>query len=261
MNRRRRSLLLVLGLLVLLPAGARAGTVDLATSGSPRIDGPAAGGGFGTAALATGDVNGDGAVDVVIGAPDALQGRGAVYCMLGTPGQLPAARNLAISPADLTITGPAPGSHLGVAAVVADLDGDGVGELAVSTGGYVPSYGRLASGGVLIFRGGAALTARRQIDLSVEHADASVVDSTIPVAIGASLAVGDFAFQEKCFDKISELKRQGVCTLFVSHKEQDVLRVADRCLWLSQGQIIAQGSPADIMAQYNQGVAAPKEEL
>ncbi len=193
MNRRW----LVVPLVLLLPSFSMAGStvagiVDLGSASLPRIDGPASGGAFGSGALATGDINGDGVADIVIGAPDASQGRGVVYCLFGQAGMSPQTRNLATSPADLTITGPAPGAHVGVAGVVADLDGDGAGDLVISSGGYSPSFGRLSSGGALIFRGGPALGARNFIDLASEHADACVADGTIPVAVGASLAVGDF---------------------------------------------------------------------
>lgn len=87
------------------------------------------------------------------------------------------------------------------------------------------------------------------------HVDAEVL------LIDEVLAVGDFNFQEKCFAKITEFKAAGGSILFVSHLEKDIFRVADRCLWLSQGRIAAEGTPEVVMGLYGQGDAAPPEAL
>ncbi len=188
----------ILALVVVTSAtGARSSValpsvVDLATaSGVVRVDGPASGAGFGTAGLAVGDLDGDGAADLVVAAPQAEGGRGAVYCVFGGPSGL-GSRNLASQPADLTIVGAGTNVGLGVAVALVDLDADGATELAVSTKGFLPVLGRLASGGVLVFRGGGELRARGRIDLATELADAAVVDSSLAVPVGAALVAGDF---------------------------------------------------------------------
>lgn len=86
------------------------------------------------------------------------------------------------------------------------------------------------------------------------------VDAKV-LLVDEALAVGDFSFQEKCFARIQELKSEGAAILFVSHLPADVLRVADRCIWLSQGHIAAEGDPHEVMSQYGQGAAAPPEAL
>ncbi len=87
------------------------------------------------------------------------------------------------------------------------------------------------------------------------HVDAEIL------LVDEVLAVGDNAFQEKCFERIAEFRSQGGSILFVSHNADDILRVADRCLWLQQGLIHADGDPKEIMARYESDEAAPKEAL
>ena len=64
------------------------------------------------------------------------------------------------------------------------------------------------------------------------------------------LAVGDAAFQEKCFATLEALKREGRTILFVTHDMEAVERFCDRALLLEHGQVVAIGTPADIAARY-----------
>lgn len=68
--------------------------------------------------------------------------------------------------------------------------------------------------------------------------------------VDEALAVGDEAFQEKCFDKIEAFKRAGKAILFVSHDMTDVERVATRALWLESGRLREDGEPAGIVERY-----------
>jgi hypothetical protein len=174
------------------PAGLPA-DVNLATStNTVRIDGPAAGGEFGDGGVALGDLDGDGTTDLVVCAPEASQTRGEAYIVFGIPGIGLVSKDLASTPPDVTIVGAGPSVRLGVSASAADMDGDGADELLLATGGYLPALGRRASGGVLIFRGGARLRGVSRIDLSTEVADAAAFDATVPAPIGAALVTGDF---------------------------------------------------------------------
>ena len=49
-------------------------------------------------------------------------------------------------------------------------------------------------------------------------------------------AVGDEAFQRKCFGKIAEFKRRGGTIVFVSHDAQAVERLCDRAVLLKHGR-------------------------
>jgi lipopolysaccharide transport system ATP-binding protein len=56
------------------------------------------------------------------------------------------------------------------------------------------------------------------------------------------LAVGDLAFQRKCFDRMEELiKRQGRTVLLVSHNIRQVERMCSRVMLLSHGKILQDG--------------------
>ncbi len=70
------------------------------------------------------------------------------------------------------------------------------------------------------------------------------------------LAVGDFEFERKCYAKIDEFRKSGGTILFVSHQMDAVHRVADRCIWLQNGNIRAVGSPDEIIPRYESGDAA-----
>jgi lipopolysaccharide transport system ATP-binding protein len=83
------------------------------------------------------------------------------------------------------------------------------------------------------------------------HVDAEVL------IVDEVLAVGDFDFERKCYARIEEFRRNGGTILFVSHDTEAVLKIADRCVWLHNGNIREIGPPAEIIAKYE---LAPKDE-
>lgn len=64
------------------------------------------------------------------------------------------------------------------------------------------------------------------------------------------LAVGDFAFQEKCKKRMEQLTGEGTTVLFVSHSACDVIGLCDRAIWLEHGKVLADGEAQFIMEQY-----------
>ena len=66
------------------------------------------------------------------------------------------------------------------------------------------------------------------------------------------LAVGDFAFQTKCLDRIAELRRAGRTIIFISHDLAAVYRLCDRALLLHHGRVAAEGPPRQVIDQYQQ---------
>ena len=64
------------------------------------------------------------------------------------------------------------------------------------------------------------------------------------------LAVGDHAFQNKCFIKMQELKHDGVTMVLVSHSQTHVLQLCERALWLHEGKACAMGSSKQVVKQY-----------
>ncbi len=65
------------------------------------------------------------------------------------------------------------------------------------------------------------------------------------------LAVGDAAFQKKCLGKMREVSTSdGRTVLFVSHNLASVRQLCTRALLLESGQLLSQGTPADVIGQY-----------
>jgi lipopolysaccharide transport system ATP-binding protein len=63
------------------------------------------------------------------------------------------------------------------------------------------------------------------------------------------LAVGDIAFQRKCFDKMEDLiLKQKKTVLLVSHNIRQVQRICDRVIFFEQGRIVGDG-PAEAVCQ------------
>ncbi len=76
------------------------------------------------------------------------------------------------------------------------------------------------------------------------HIDADIL------LVDEVLAVGDYDFERKCYAKIDEFRASGGTILFVSHQMDAVRRVADRCIWLKDGQVHQVGPPDQVIAAY-----------
>jgi ABC-type polysaccharide/polyol phosphate transport system ATPase subunit len=77
------------------------------------------------------------------------------------------------------------------------------------------------------------------------------VDAEI-LLIDEVLAVGDAAFQQKCFDEFHRLKKAGRTIVFVTHDMSSVQRFCDRAMLLDRGRMIELGEPATIARRYNE---------
>jgi ABC-type polysaccharide/polyol phosphate transport system ATPase subunit len=82
-------------------------------------------------------------------------------------------------------------------------------------------------------------------------ATAVQVDAEI-LLIDEVLAVGDAAFQQKCFDEFMRLRREGRTMLFVTHDMASVERFCDRAMLLDGGRVVDIADPQSIARQYNQ---------
>ncbi len=76
-------------------------------------------------------------------------------------------------------------------------------------------------------------------------ATAVQVDADI-LLIDEVLAVGDAAFQQKCFDEFDRLQQAGRTMLFVTHDMGAVERFCDRAMLLDRGRVVDIGEPASI---------------
>ena len=74
------------------------------------------------------------------------------------------------------------------------------------------------------------------------------------------LAVGDYAFQQKCYARMDELRAQGTALIFVSHNFEAIRRVCDHCLVLYRGNAIFQGNSAEAIMAYSNAVRRAARE-
>lgn len=75
------------------------------------------------------------------------------------------------------------------------------------------------------------------------------VDADI-LLIDEILSVGDEHFQNKCFEKMLELKKQGKTMVFVTHNMNSVKNLCDRAIWLYQGKIKMDGNTNEVVEEY-----------
>jgi ABC-type polysaccharide/polyol phosphate transport system ATPase subunit len=72
------------------------------------------------------------------------------------------------------------------------------------------------------------------------------------VLVDEVLAVGDAAFQRKCFEQFDRMKSEGRTILFVTHDMGSVERFCDRGLVLEKGEIVDIGPPSEITRTYGE---------
>jgi ABC-type polysaccharide/polyol phosphate transport system ATPase subunit len=75
------------------------------------------------------------------------------------------------------------------------------------------------------------------------------VDADV-LLIDEVLAVGDAAFQQKCFDVFNEMRDAGRTILLVTHDMNMVNRFCHRALLLEHGEVVAMGDPKQVGSRY-----------
>ena len=86
------------------------------------------------------------------------------------------------------------------------------------------------------------------------HVDADVL------LIDEVLAVGDAAFQQKCYDVLDRARGEGKTILLVTHDMEQVQRFCDRAMLLDRGRVVAVGHSRSVARQYTQlNFAAPAD--
>lgn len=68
--------------------------------------------------------------------------------------------------------------------------------------------------------------------------------------VDEALSVGDVFFQNKCYKKFEEFKKQGKTILFVSHDLGSISKYCNRAILLNKGRKMAEGVPADMIDLY-----------
>jgi lipopolysaccharide transport system ATP-binding protein len=70
------------------------------------------------------------------------------------------------------------------------------------------------------------------------------------LVVDEALAVGDVAFQTRCFKRMAEIQRQGGSILLVTHAMEQVAHFCDQAMWLDQGVLKIQGKSAETLDSY-----------
>jgi lipopolysaccharide transport system ATP-binding protein len=78
--------------------------------------------------------------------------------------------------------------------------------------------------------------------------------------VDEALAVGDEAFQRKCFSRIQSLQEKGVTILFVSHGAASVITICKSAIMLDRGELLLLGSPKFVISKYQQLAYAPGDK-
>lgn len=68
--------------------------------------------------------------------------------------------------------------------------------------------------------------------------------------VDEALSVGDVFFQNKCYRKFEDFKKQGKTILFVSHDLGSISKYCDRVILLERGHKIGEGEPKEIIDMY-----------
>lgn len=82
--------------------------------------------------------------------------------------------------------------------------------------------------------------------------------------VDEALSVGDVFFQQKCYERMRQMKEQGVTIIMVSHDPAPIVNFCDRAVLIEKGKIIGEGAPDIILdmyqaLQYNKGMKSDYE--
>ena len=65
-----------------------------------------------------------------------------------------------------------------------------------------------------------------------------------------ALSTGDAQFRDRGQARMAEIREQAGCVLFVSHSMGEIRQMCTRVVWLDGGDLIADGDPEDVTAEY-----------
>ena len=85
------------------------------------------------------------------------------------------------------------------------------------------------------------------------------VDADI-LLIDEILAVGDAAFQAKCFRKLQEIKGRGTTIVIVSHAMSQLELICDRSIWVADGLVRMDGKPRDVHPRYMEWMSRKNQQ-
>ena len=118
-------------------------------------------------------------------------------------------------------------------------------EAFAGIGDYIDQPVRVYSSGMQVRLAFAVATAVRPDILIVDEA----------------LAVGDAAFQRKCFQRIEAFRAEGTTLLFVSHDVDTVKRLCGQAVFLNQGFVQMAGKAKDVCDAYEKHLFGGQTEM
>ncbi|TKJ31548.1 hypothetical protein CEE39_07085 [bacterium (candidate division B38) B3_B38] len=145
-------------------------------------------------AVASGDVNGDGYDDLIIGAPyadpDGRSNAGETYVIFGKIFSSPTIIDLKTEAADITVGGDHGADYSGHAVASGDINGDGYDDLIIGAPWADPG-GRSGAGETYVIFGDSFSSPPYTVDLSTQSADITVCGAADIDESGHALASGD----------------------------------------------------------------------
>lgn len=68
--------------------------------------------------------------------------------------------------------------------------------------------------------------------------------------VDEALSVGDIRFQQKCYRRFREFKKDNKTIIFVTHDTGAVINFCDRALWIDKGKIVLDSDPSTVCREY-----------
>lgn len=78
--------------------------------------------------------------------------------------------------------------------------------------------------------------------------------------VDEALAVGDEAFQRKCFRKLEQFREEGGTVLLVAHSSQTIVAHCDRCLLLWNGELLLDGASKPVTDLYQRLLGSDRDD-
>lgn len=81
------------------------------------------------------------------------------------------------------------------------------------------------------------------------------------LVVDEALAVGDEAFQRKCYARLEKIQERGGTILFVSHSAGTVIELCDSAILMSEGELLLYNRPKFVIDKYHKLIYAPAEKI
>lgn len=87
----------------------------------------------------------------------------------------------------------------------------------------------------------------------------SIAAHTAPevMLVDEVLAVGDYSFQQRCYDRMYSLQQKGTTTVLVTHNLSAVTEFCSRVIVMDRGEAIYQGPSAEALGAYAKAIRRP----